>query len=125
MARSAAIRSRAPRRSLCSTPLPTPHSSSRLAALGDTLRGRLEQLAAKHAAIGEVRGLGPMLAIELAAQSPEQAQAIVAAAFERGLLLLACGMYGNVIRLLPPLTIDADELEDGLTLLEESLDAAL
>ncbi len=93
--------------------------------LGDTLRGRLEQLAAKHTAIGDVRGLGSMLAIELAAQSPEQAQAIVGAAFERGLLLLACGMYGNVIRLLPPLTIDAAELADGLALLEESLDAAL
>ena len=82
-------------------------------------------LAAKHAAIGEVRGLGPMLAFELAEQAPDQAAAIVAAAFERGLLLLACGMYGNVIRLLAPLTIDAAELEQGLALLEESLDAAL
>ena len=66
-----------------------------------------------------------MLAFELAEQSPDQAAAIVAAAFERGLLLLACGMYGNVIRLLAPLTIDDDELEEGLALLEESLDAAL
>ena len=47
-----------------------------------------------------MRGLGPMLAFELAEQAPEQASAIVAAAFERGLLLLSCGMYGNVIRLL-------------------------
>jgi 4-aminobutyrate aminotransferase/4-aminobutyrate aminotransferase/(S)-3-amino-2-methylpropionate transaminase len=78
-----------------------------------------------HAAIGDVRGLGPMLAFELAEQAPEQASAIVAAAFERGLLLLACGMYGNVIRLLAPLTIDEDVLEQGLSLLEESLDAAL
>jgi 4-aminobutyrate aminotransferase-like enzyme len=66
-----------------------------------------------------------MLAFELAEQAPDQAAAIVAAAFERNLLLLACGMYGNVIRLLAPLTIDAAELEEGLTLLEESLDAAL
>ena len=80
---------------------------------------------AKHDAIGEVRGLGPMLAFELAEQAPEQAAAIVAAAFERGLLLLACGMYGNVIRLLAPLTIDDAVLEQGLALLEESLDAAL
>jgi 4-aminobutyrate aminotransferase / (S)-3-amino-2-methylpropionate transaminase / 5-aminovalerate transaminase len=93
--------------------------------LGVTMRARLEQLAAKHDAIGEVRGLGPMLAFELAEQAPDQAAAIVAAAFERHLLLLACGMYGNVIRLLPPLTIDATDLEEGLTLLEESLDAAL
>jgi 4-aminobutyrate aminotransferase len=93
--------------------------------LGQTMRARLEALATRHEAIGEVRGLGPMLAFELAEQAPEQASAIVAAAFERGLLLLACGMYGNVIRLLAPLTIDAAELEEGLALLEESVDAAL
>jgi len=94
-------------------------------ALGDTVRARLEQLAAKYGAIGEVRGLGPMLAFELVEQTPEQAAAVVAAAFERGLLLLACGMYGNVIRLLAPLTIEPDVLEDGLAVLEESLDAGL
>jgi 4-aminobutyrate aminotransferase/(S)-3-amino-2-methylpropionate transaminase len=94
-------------------------------ALGETMRAGLDAVAAKHEAIGEVRGLGPMLAFELAEQAPEQASAIVAAAFERGLLLLSCGMYGNVIRLLAPLTIDAAELEEGLALLEESVDAAL
>ena len=83
-----------------------PEFLAQATALGETMRARLDQLAAKHAAIGEVRGLGPMLAFELAEQAPEQAAAIVAAAFERGLLLLACGMYGNVIRLLAPLTID-------------------
>jgi len=93
--------------------------------LGDVLRSRLERLAEKHEAIGDVRGLGPMLAFELAEQAPDQAAAIVAAAFERGLLLLACGMYGNVIRLLAPLTIDDADLEEGLALLEESLAAAL
>ena len=66
-----------------------------------------------------------MLAFEMAERSPDRAEAIVDAAFERGLLLLACGLYGNVIRLLPALTIDDDELEEGLALLEESLDAAL
>jgi 4-aminobutyrate aminotransferase/(S)-3-amino-2-methylpropionate transaminase len=94
-------------------------------ALGETMRARLDALAARHDAIGDVRGLGPMLAFELAEQAPEQASAIVAAAFEKGLLLLSCGMYGNVIRLLAPLTIDAAELEEGLALLEESVDAAL
>jgi len=94
-------------------------------ALGETMRARLDGLAAQHDAIGEVRGLGPMLAFELAEQAPDEAGAIVSAAFERGLLLLACGMYGNVIRLLAPLTIEAGELDEGLALLEESLDAAL
>jgi 4-aminobutyrate aminotransferase len=94
-------------------------------SLGEAMRDRLEQLAAGHAAVGEVRGLGPMLALELAEQSPDQAQAILGAAFERGLLLLSCGLYGNVIRLLAPLTIEPDELDEGLARLGEALDAAL
>jgi 4-aminobutyrate aminotransferase-like enzyme len=90
--------------------------------LGDTIRGRLDALAAGRPEIGEVRGLGPMIAFELAEQTPDRAQAIVTAAFERELLLLACGMYGNVIRLLAPLTITDDELEQGLAVLEEAFD---
>jgi 4-aminobutyrate aminotransferase/(S)-3-amino-2-methylpropionate transaminase len=71
-----------------------------------------------------VRGLGPMLAIELVrggAPAPELAAATVAAAREHGLLLLACGLYGNVIRLLPPLTIGDGELGEGLDALESAL----
>jgi len=91
--------------------------------LGETLRGRLEGLAARHAEIGEVRGLGPMLAFEFAKRSPDRASAVVSAAFDRGLVLLSCGLYGNVIRLLPPLNIATDELDEGLAILEESLGA--
>ncbi len=65
-----------------------------------------------------------MLALELREQSPEQAQKVTAAAFERGLLLLSCGLNGNVLRLLPPLTVTDDELDRALDLLEESLRAA-
>jgi 4-aminobutyrate aminotransferase len=93
------------------------------AELGVTLRERLEDIAARHEEIGDVRGLGPMLAFELAEQAPDRAQAVVAAAFERGLVLLSCGLYGNVIRLLPALTIAPDELDEGLAILEESLAA--
>jgi len=91
--------------------------------LGEALRARLDALAAAHPSIGDVRGLGPMIAFELAERTPDRAKAIVDAAFERGLLLLACGLYGNVIRLLPALTIADEELEKGLALLEESLAA--
>jgi 4-aminobutyrate aminotransferase/(S)-3-amino-2-methylpropionate transaminase len=91
--------------------------------LGEALRARLDALAAAHPSIGDVRGLGPMIAFELAERTPDRAKAIVDAAFERGLLLLACGLYGNVIRLLPALTIADEELEEGLALLEESLAA--
>ncbi|MGH3133488.1 MAG: aspartate aminotransferase family protein [Gaiellaceae bacterium] len=91
--------------------------------LGKTLRRRIDAIAARHDSIGEVRGLGPMLAFEFAERSPERAQAVTAAAFERGLVLLSCGLYGNVIRLLPPLTIAPDELDEGLAILEESVAA--
>jgi 4-aminobutyrate aminotransferase / (S)-3-amino-2-methylpropionate transaminase / 5-aminovalerate transaminase len=93
-------------------------------ALGERLRARLEELASRHPQIGEVRGLGPMLALELVERSPERAGAVVAAAFDRGLLLLTCGLDGNVIRLLPPLTIGDEDLEAGLELLEGALDDA-
>ena len=92
--------------------------------LGETMRDRLDGLAVRHDWIGEVRGLGPMIAFELAEQTPDRASAVIAAAFERGLLLLACGLYGNVIRLLPPLTISAAELDEGFATLEEALAVA-
>jgi 4-aminobutyrate aminotransferase len=85
------------------------------------LRRRLDAIAARFPAVGDVRGLGTMLAIELAEPEPELARAVTAAAFERGLLLLSCGIYGNVLRLLPPLASTDEELERGFDLLEESL----
>ena len=100
-----------------------PEFRARAEELGHTLRARLDELADRHDAIGEVRGLGPMLALELEEQTPDLAQKITAAAFERGLLLLACGLHGNVLRLLPPLTVTDEELDRGLGLLEESLAA--
>jgi 4-aminobutyrate aminotransferase-like enzyme len=89
--------------------------------LGTFLRARLEEIAARHPLVGEVRGLGPMLALELREPTPDAAKATTAAALDKGLLLLACGLYGNVIRLLPPLTASDEELERGLSLLEEAL----
>jgi 4-aminobutyrate aminotransferase-like enzyme len=61
-----------------------------------------------------------MRALELADRTPALASAVVGAGFERGLLLLSCGTYGNVVRLLPPLSITDDELQRGLELLEEA-----
>ena len=93
-------------------------------------RPRLEALAAKHPVIGEVRGRGAMLAVELVVPGedgpsgplpdPATTAAVQRAAHELGLLLLTCGTYGNVIRLLPPLVISDDELDRGLTLLEQA-----
>jgi 4-aminobutyrate aminotransferase len=93
----------------------------RAAEVERILRGRLDSIVQGFSSVGEVRGLGAMLALELAEPEPGLARAVTAEAFDRGLLLLACGLYGNVIRLLPPLTATDDELERGLDLLEESL----
>ena len=98
-----------------------PQFLARASELGETIRARLELLAARHAAIGEVRGLGPMLAFELKEQTPDLANAVTAAAREKGLILLSCGLYGNVIRILVPLVISDPDLAQGLELLEESL----
>ena len=68
--------------------------------------------------IGEVRGLGPMLALELT--DPQRAAQAVVKARAEGLLLLTCGLHGQVIRLLPPLTITDAELTRGLAILRTS-----
>jgi len=69
----------------------------------------------------EVRGLGPMVAIELPEQNGEATTRITSQAREQGLLLLSCGIYGNVIRILIPFAIGDDELERGLDILEGCL----
>ena len=89
--------------------------------IGEVMRRMLEQLAARSATIGEVRGLGPMVAVELVEQTPELAKAVTTTAREKGLVLLSCGLYGNVIRILVPLVISDADLARGLELLEESL----
>ncbi|WP_250030300.1 4-aminobutyrate--2-oxoglutarate transaminase [Paractinoplanes maris] len=98
-------------------------------------RPRLEALAAKHPSIGEVRGRGAMLAVEVVipgedgaagpAPDPVLTAAVAKAAHELGLLLLTCGTYGNVIRLLPPLVISDEELDRGLSLLEQAFATTL
>ena len=96
-------------------------------ALGRAIRDRLNAIAAELPRVGDVRGLGSMLAFELVeddvsrAPAPELAASVVAAARERGVLLLACGLYGNVIRLLPPITIADADLAEGLDALEAAL----
>jgi len=101
--------------------LTAPGFAERAEHVGSFLRARLEEIAARQPLVGEVRGLGPMLALELREPTPDAAKATTAAACTRGLLLLSCGLDGNVIRLLPPLTATDEELERGLGLLEEAL----
>ncbi|NNK33847.1 MAG: aminotransferase class III-fold pyridoxal phosphate-dependent enzyme, partial [Xanthomonadales bacterium] len=79
------------------------------------------------APIGDVRGLGAMVAFELVRErgghepAPEMVAAFTAKALEHGLIILACGYWGNTIRLLAPLTIPDEHLEEGLDIIEQSL----
>jgi 4-aminobutyrate aminotransferase len=104
----------------------------RAAEIGRRISGRLISIASRQGMerIGEVRGLGAMVAFELVedrqskAAAPHITNRIVAEAETRGLILLSCGTRLNVIRLLPPLTIEWDVLEEGLAILEASIEAA-
>jgi 4-aminobutyrate aminotransferase/(S)-3-amino-2-methylpropionate transaminase len=103
----------------------------RAGTIGETIRARMESWRERFGAIGDVRGLGAMLAIELVsdratkAPAAELATAVVEAAAERGLLLLKSGIYSNCIRVLLPLTIADAELDEGLAVWEQALEHAL
>ena len=95
---------------------------------GAMLRARLEDMRSRWPCIGEVRGLGAMVAMELVRDrrpdSPdaEITKALVQSAGRRGLILLSCGIYGNVIRFLAPLTLPDAQLAEGLAMLEAALE---
>jgi 4-aminobutyrate aminotransferase/(S)-3-amino-2-methylpropionate transaminase len=103
----------------------------RAAAIGETIRARMDAWEQRWDAIGDVRGLGAMLAIELVHDretknpAPEIASAVVEAAAERGLLLLKSGIYSNCIRVLVPLVISDAELDEALGVWEQALEVAL
>jgi 4-aminobutyrate aminotransferase/(S)-3-amino-2-methylpropionate transaminase len=97
--------------------------------------GRLGQLVAEMGdggIVGDLRGRGAMLALELVKSgtarttkepNPEATKAIAAACLQAGVIILTCGTYGNVVRLLPPLVISDELLEDGLDVLVEAIRA--
>jgi len=99
----------------------------RAETLGQTVRARFDAMAEKYALIGEVRGLGPMLAMELVTDretrepATQQAKDLVSRCFDKGLILLSCGNYGNVIRTLMPFVITDEQMEKAMAILEESL----
>jgi 4-aminobutyrate aminotransferase/(S)-3-amino-2-methylpropionate transaminase len=102
---------------------------ARSRALGERLMASLRRIAAGEPAIGDVRGLGAMVAIELFEEGdtarPDTAltRRVVAEAARRGLILLSCGTYGNVIRVLVPLTASDLLVDEGLALLADSFAA--
>lgn len=101
----------------------------RAKAVGQRLSHGLQGIAAAHPSIGEVRAAGAMVAIELFVggdlkkPAAELTGAIVKDAAKRGLILLSCGVYGNVIRILVPLVASDAQLDEGLRILRECFDA--
>ena len=99
--------------------------------IGHFMTSRLKGLQVRFPGIGDVRGLGAMIAIELVKDQradhpdPELTKALVLAAARQGLILLSCGFYSNVIRFLAPLTIPDALLKEGFKLLEQALHDAV
>jgi 4-aminobutyrate aminotransferase/(S)-3-amino-2-methylpropionate transaminase len=95
--------------------------------IGRFMMARLQGLQARFPCIGDVRGVGAMVAIEIVknnrADLPDEdlTKAIVQACGRQGLIVLGCGLYGNVVRFLAPLTIPDALLKEGFNLLEKAL----
>ncbi len=95
--------------------------------LGEKIRARFDAFQENIEIVGEVRGKGPMLALELVKNretkepATAEAKALVKFCYEKGLVILSCGNFGNVIRTLMPLVITDEQLERGLAIMEEGL----
>jgi 4-aminobutyrate aminotransferase/(S)-3-amino-2-methylpropionate transaminase len=101
---------------------------ARAQEIGRFMSSRLKGLQVRFPCVGEVRALGAMVAVELVkngradAPDAELTRALVQAAGRLGLILLSCGVYGNVIRFLAPLTIPEALMKEGFRLFEQALD---
>lgn len=97
--------------------------------VGERLRGHLQELQREFGAVGDVRGLGPMLAAELVhpggSPDPDAVLRVTTEALKRGLIVLRAGLYSNCLRFLPPLNVTDDELDEGMAVLREAFAAAL
>jgi len=104
--------------------------AERAVEVGETIRGRMESWLERFDFVGDARGLGAMLAIELVKDKdskepdPDRANAVVEAATSRGLLLLKAGIFSNCIRVLVPLVVTDEQLSEALGVWEEALEAA-
>ena len=87
----------------------------------------MEGIAETDSGIGEVRGLGAMVGVEMVKDSesrepdPERAKAVTIAALEQGLVVLSCGVYGNVLRVMVPLSASDEIVDEGLEILGRAL----
>ena len=107
-----------------------PDGNAAARRIGDRVLGALRSAQARHPALGDVRGRGAMVAAELVRPGtlepdPAAARQIAGRCHRAGVVVLTCGSFGNVLRLLPPLVIGDDLLDDGLGVLVEAIDAEL
>jgi 4-aminobutyrate aminotransferase/(S)-3-amino-2-methylpropionate transaminase len=96
--------------------------------IGEVALPRLRRLVTDHGPVGDVRGRGAMVALELVGPDgrqpdPSAARRVATACHDQGLLILTAGTHGNVLRLLPPLVISDELLEEGLGILEAALES--
>jgi 4-aminobutyrate aminotransferase / (S)-3-amino-2-methylpropionate transaminase / 5-aminovalerate transaminase len=104
---------------------------ARGSAIGERMRSRFEAAQARHPHIGDVRGLGPMLALEFVgdpqskAPTPEVATAVAEAAMRRGLLILKAGIHGNCLRVLVSLVATDEQIDESLDVFDAALDEVL
>jgi 4-aminobutyrate aminotransferase/(S)-3-amino-2-methylpropionate transaminase len=101
---------------------------ARARSIGDTMTARLREMAERYDVIGEIRGRGAMIAVELVRPGTREPDAAIAGAVAKachaeGLIVLTCGTYGNVLRFLPPLVMPDHLLEEGLTILDKAFAA--
>ena len=98
-------------------------------ALGKKIRTRFEAWKTQYELVGDVRGLGAMQGMEMVRDreskepAAEETKALVKHCYENGLIVLSCGNYSNVIRMLMPLVITDEQVERGLSIMEEGLAA--
>jgi 4-aminobutyrate aminotransferase/(S)-3-amino-2-methylpropionate transaminase len=102
--------------------------NARARRIAEIMLPRLRAMQEKFPVIGEVRGRGGMIAVELVESGTKQPNPAVTAAVAKachaaGLVVLTCGTYGNVLRFLPPLVIGEELLNEGLDIIEEAFAA--
>jgi 4-aminobutyrate aminotransferase/(S)-3-amino-2-methylpropionate transaminase len=99
----------------------------RAVALGEKVRAKMDALQRKHELVGDVRGKGPMLAMELVRDrekktpAADETKRLVKLCYEKGLVLVSCGSHGNVVRTLMPLVITDEQLDRGFQILDSAL----
>lgn len=97
--------------------------------LGNVLNSAFLKFQKKYDIIGDVRGIGPMIAMELVKDrqsktpAPEETKSLVNYCFERGMIILACGSHGNVLRFLMPLVVTDEQLQQGIDIIDDGFRA--